>query len=1069
MDHSNESLPNVEIFKQLADSCEAIEVAFRSGQSLDIETLVAAFPAQFQHMVRTELHGVLFELESPDSASPLEDNDCTYDVFNDYTVVEPLAQGGMGQVSVAWDEELSRRVALKEIHPSSADDARYQRRFLQESIITARLEHPGILPIYSRGVNSDERPFYTMRLVAGGKAKTLDQAIQDFQSTKSNLASDHASVVKAFRDLLGRLIDVCNTVGYAHSQGICHRDLKPANILIGPFGETLVVDWGLAKVFQGSDRFPSEPSVGRSPMRDSVTEGIGTRGFVAPESFGQATIADWPRLDVYSLGAILYCILTNSAPEEKQPSPRGIEPDVPKALEAVCLKALAHDPRSRYATAIELADDLERYLAGQPVSVLREGPIDRTVRWINNNRKLATACLVLGSLLAMLVGVNAYQQTTYNKQLREKSQKLSESLSSEHKLRQQESEARNRAEAQEQIARKREVLALGALRTYTDAITTNDTLKNARGLGPIRRELLEKPLAFFEQIHKDESESSKPSLEYLDQLASLSEQMAKLSFEYSDPVQCARWTDRAIERYEELVAMTSPENAAKAKRALAGSYRLRGVLQMPLDKQSAGKSLEHALELVQQCSDDPAQKETVSLELANIYTYQAILAAEMGDRPAMAKSFDLAIKQREELLDIAMKSSTKNEQGRDATVATRQFELESLRQDQAQVGLVLQYGDIQSLFEQFERHVTYLKQQIRDGNQSEEMRLRLAWAVRNLATHHRNYRHLEDSLRCFKDAVELRQELTNLYPSVTRYRADLSGTQGDLAGTLRTIGRLDEAIEYSKRSVEGYRELLKELPQESAYRVDLAIQLHSLGHLHLDDFQDSLAHAAIEDSMALANQVLETNPTNPTMRSLYPELLWHQSRTQALRGQWQPASETLAKYWDSRPQADKAGETWGKPPEEILELWEYCCLRIGDAQTIERIQRFQQELGGEENKDLSQPSLEDTNWIGKIKIQIGNVVSELFEADRSLQEGQSEIAIGHQRQALESMQRIARMLSSAGDSAKLTRDEVLGVWDLTLRNPRFVTVRAQGELERWPPEDLESWKAIWRIISDLPK
>lgn len=1060
MDHSNESLPNVEIFKQLADSCEAIEVAFRSGQSLDIEALVAAFPAQFQQMVRSELQGVLFELENPDSASPLEDTDCTYDVFNDYTVIEPLAQGGMGQVLVAWDEELSRRVALKEIHPNSADDARYLRRFLQESIITARLEHPGILPVYSRGVNSDERPFYTMRLVAGGNAKTLQEAIEAFQSTKSNVASHHASVANVFRDLLRRLIDVCNTVGYAHSQGICHRDLKPANILIGPFGETLVVDWGLAKVFQGPDPFQNELSVGISPTRDSASEGIGTRGFVAPESFGQVPIADWPRLDVYSLGAILYCILTNTAPEATQQSPREIEPEAPKALEAVCLKALSHDPRSRYATAIELADDLERYLAGQPVSVLREGPIDRTVRWINNNRKLATACLVLGSLLAILVGVNAVQQTTYNKQLREKSQKLSESYSSELKLRQQESEARNRAEAQEQIARKREVLALGALRTYTDAITTNETLKNARGLGPIRRELLEKPLAFFEQIHKDESESSKPSLEYLEQLASLSEQMARLSFEYSDPVQCARWTDRTIERYEELVAMTSPESAAKAKLSLAGSYRLRGVLKMPLDKQSAGKSLEHALELVQQCSDDPAQKETVSLELANIYTYQAILAAEMGDRPAMAKSFDLAIKQREELLDIAMKSSTKNEQGRDATVATRQFELESLRQDQAQVGLVLQYGDIQSLFEQFERHVAYLKQQIRDGNQSEEMRLRLAWAVRNLATHHRNYGHLEDSLRCFKDAVELRQELTNLYPSVTRYRADLSGTQGDLAETLRRVGSLDEAIEYSKRSIEGYRELLKELPQESAYRIDLAMQLHFLGHLLLDSFRDQQAKFAFDDSMELANQSLELNPTNAALQALFAELLWHQSHMQLLEGKWHQASDSLSKYWEAYNATDTGVATGITPPDKVLHLWEYCCIRIGDAKSIDRITQQRKQLGIERIEMNSN----DKSSMGQLKHLVSEAETRLNDADRSMLAQLREPAIQLQRQALESMQNFIEQAAIKTNESKLTNDELLEIWTLTFRNPSFVTVRLPEELKRWPDQDQDAWGEIWRKL-----
>ena len=244
MYHQDDLLPSVEIFKQLAESCEAIKVAFLSGTIIDIEAYVAAFPPHFQEKVRPELHGVLDELKKTNSRELDRQDDSSYEVASDYAVIEPLAQGGMGQVMVAWDNDLKRRVALKEIHPKNADDPRYQQRFLQESLITARLEHPGILPIYNRGINSNEHRFYTMRLVAGGRAKTLHQAIQEFHRSKTGF-TNHQPML---RDLLRRLIDVCNTVGYAHSQGVCHRDLKPANILIGPFGETLVVDWGLPSV-----------------------------------------------------------------------------------------------------------------------------------------------------------------------------------------------------------------------------------------------------------------------------------------------------------------------------------------------------------------------------------------------------------------------------------------------------------------------------------------------------------------------------------------------------------------------------------------------------------------------------------------------------------------------------------------------------------------------------------------------------------------------------------------------------------------------------------------------------
>ncbi|MFM7976548.1 MAG: protein kinase domain-containing protein, partial [Pirellula sp.] len=241
MGSSDDPTPSVEIFKQLALTCEEIEVAVRSGQNVDLETYVASFPLEYQDLIRPELEEVLAELRVPTGKKTSYPPDAGYEALHEYSVLDQIAQGGMGRVLIAWDERFSRQVALKEIHPHSADDQRYRKRFLQESLITARLEHPGILPIYSLGVNSDDQPFYTMRLVSGQNAKTLRQAIRELHENSLDISLDMQSATLLRRQLLGRLIDVCNTVAYAHSQGVCHRDLKPANILLGPFGETLVV------------------------------------------------------------------------------------------------------------------------------------------------------------------------------------------------------------------------------------------------------------------------------------------------------------------------------------------------------------------------------------------------------------------------------------------------------------------------------------------------------------------------------------------------------------------------------------------------------------------------------------------------------------------------------------------------------------------------------------------------------------------------------------------------------------------------------------------------------------
>ena len=1113
MTGSDDATPSVAIFKQLALSCEAIEIAVRAGQKVDVEVYVAEFPVAYQDLVRPELEEVLAELLVTGEKHQLHPPDSRYEALHGYSAVQLLAHGGMGRISVVWDEAFSRQVALKEIHPDRADDERYQKRFLQESLITARLEHPGILPIYSSGANSDDQPFYTMRLVTGENAKTLAQAIQELH--QQGLETHASSLL--YRQLLRRVIDVCNTISYAHSQGVCHRDLKPANILIGPFSETLVVDWGLAKNYHDALTLTKSEVVqlgslgnndeidGNSkgaPSSRTQSDGVGTRGFVAPESYRQESIIDWPRLDVYSLGAILYCVLTGQSPgsdsshasgkvskkrgvEDSDQArdysqivrPRRLKPSVSKALEAVCLKAMASEPGLRYPTPAELASDLERFLAGQPVSVLREGVIDQTIRWISNNRKLALLTFGLGSLLSFAVGVIAIQQLTHNATLAEKSHRLSMSLAKESELRGQEQASRELAQEQERIAKKRESVTLRALRTYTDAITANETLKNSKELGRVRRELLEKPIPFFEEILSDESPETRPSWEYIEQLAKMSEELAKLSFEYGDPLQCARWNDRSIELYTELLSLARTiqstgesldERAlliAKATVPLAGSYRLRGVLQMQMDRKSSDECLRRAMELISQVGDDPQWRESLLNERANIFGCQAILAAEQNDTHRMAESFDVAVKDRRELLELTRVSSSKSRSNPVSSLATRELELESLLQDQAHVSLVLNHGDIESHFMQFEKHIAFLNKRIESGISLEQNRLRLAWATRNLAIHLRSYGQIDKSLTFLQDALELRRQMTAFYPSVTRYRADLAGTAIDLAGTIGQLGKTDQAIEYCVQGIEEYRRLLEELPQDASYRVELVMQLHYLVHLCLDSFQDSRAAEVIEESFELARQILASNPSNEQIRGIYPELLWHRAYFQSMRGDWHGASESFSMYWVARSGSKGFQKSDVKPPSEILGFWEYCCLRTGDTSMVEQISKLQSELPDQAKVEQAF----DTSWIGQVRGHIQAAEKSLRAADRALLSKQTDVANSSERDALGRMQEVLRLLEVPPHEVALDRKTKLEVWDLTMRNTSFVTVRIAGELERWPPEDQDAWKIIWQKLLSMPR
>ncbi len=382
-----------------------------------------------------------------------------------YRILRPHAEGGLGCVLVAYDEELHREVALKEIKPQFARDISSRNRFMLEAEVTGGLEHPGIVPVYGLGQYSDGRPYYAMRFIRGD---SLKEAIEQFHAapmtkpktsgsassgpapknqeystiignesqvaaaspreSASRLVSSEAFAGVEFRKLLGRFIDVCQAIEYAHSRGVLHRDLKPGNIMLGKYGETLVVDWGLAKIAGKEDRFANVdeatlvPSSGSSIEKTAFGWAIGTPGYMSPEQAAGNLEEIGPATDVYSLGATLYHILTGRAPFAKQnlaellervkvgafPLPREINSKIPKTLEAVCLKAMALKSVERYVCSAAIAEDIEHWLADEPVNAYRETTISQAARWVRKHRTAAVsgaAAFVLVTVVSTVYGM----------------------------------------------------------------------------------------------------------------------------------------------------------------------------------------------------------------------------------------------------------------------------------------------------------------------------------------------------------------------------------------------------------------------------------------------------------------------------------------------------------------------------------------------------------------------------------------------------------------------------------------------------------------------------------------
>ncbi|EMB18955.1 serine/threonine-protein kinase [Rhodopirellula europaea] len=451
--------------------------------------------ASASHPIHEETIGANSTDQSRSSAKMPRPKESINDPADRYECLEEVGRGGWGVVEKAVDRQLDREVAVKRFCDANDVTEQERQRFLHEAKVTSQLQHPGIVPVHEMGDRRDA--FYVMKLLDG---VTFSQSIQDHhRKHKSAGRKTRFQFGESLEPLLQRFVDICNAVAYAHQRGVIHRDLKPSNVMISGFGETVVLDWGLAQsvdqnehpeVDQTQETLRPRPADVSSLFEPDGTV-VGTPAYMSPEQARGEVSRINRSSDLYSLGVILYTIVAGRNPYHGQPVKRILEqvrkascPDlrlsqslVPLPLLSIVRKAMSSSQHDRYENAEDLANDVRRFIAGDSVSVYRENWIDKGVRWCRHHQSIAATVSLAGTgllLAAILFGVFIHRA--------HRAERLA------------------RIEAQQ--AHREAILNLSEALDATDTwlIELSGSLQFYPGMAPLRSNLLDRAIDQYDQI-----------------------------------------------------------------------------------------------------------------------------------------------------------------------------------------------------------------------------------------------------------------------------------------------------------------------------------------------------------------------------------------------------------------------------------------------------------------------------------------------------------------------------------------------------------------------------------------
>lgn len=750
-----------------------------------------------------------------------------------YTLTALHAKGGIGQVWRAHDARLGRDIALKELQPGRAQDARLRGCFLTEAQVTGQLEHPGIVPVYELAQPAgDGPPFYTMRFVQG---RTLTAAAHAYHAKRRAGTAGPLDL----RELLDAFVKVCQAVAYAHARGVIHRDLKGSNIVLGDFGEVIVLDWGFAKVLGRPGQELASPPVvvpaaegGNGTMAGEV---IGTPAYMAPEQAEGRTDQLDGRTDVYGLGAILYEVLTGQPPfrgadpqevlrrvrAEAPARPRAVNPRVPPALGAVCLKALAKQPAARYPAAADLARDVQRWLADEPVSAYREPWPARLARW---GRRHRTAVVSAGVGLAAAVVFLAVLAGVIEQGRR-----------------------RSIAEQQRTEAARRKTRAV---LDDVGSEAMNTLLTKQQELTPEHKQFLRTMLAAYQEF----AEEAGTSPEQRREVAEAHRRMGHIRYRLGE----YREAEIAYERARELYARLAADFPAEAhyRQDLAGSYNnLATLLEMTDRPREAERAYREAVAVHGQLAAAFPENPRHRLELAQSNSNLARLLERTGRPKEAAEAYQNALTLKKQLAaDFP---------------AVAEYHQSLGVTHHSLANLLANTGRLGEAEQEYRHALAVLQPLVAEYPKEPLYRKNLAETQNSLATVLQATGRLEEAETAHQTALAVKKQLAADFPAVPEYRTNLALSHLNLGVLLAALHRPQEAEQEYQDALALLRRLAQNFPDVSAHQENLAKTMVNMAILAADAKGFGRARELLEQAETHLWTALQANPENPRYRQLF--------------------------------------------------------------------------------------------------------------------------------------------------------------------------------------------------------